>query len=61
LEVRGAGGQHRGMSSSTLRHDHIALRVSDYAATVEWYTTKLGFRVDEEWPFGDIELSAPAR
>lgn len=49
------------MSLSTLRHDHIALRVSDYAGTVEWYTTKLGFELDQEWPFGDMQLAYLSR
>jgi lactoylglutathione lyase/glyoxylase I family protein len=49
------------MSLSTLRHDHIALRVADYAGTVEWYTTKLGFTVDQEWPFGAMQLAYLSR
>ena len=49
------------MSLSSLRFDHIALRVSDYAGTIEWYTTKLGFQVDQEWPFGDMQLAYLSR
>jgi catechol 2,3-dioxygenase-like lactoylglutathione lyase family enzyme len=49
------------MSLSSLRHDHIALRVSDYAGTVEWYTSKLGFHVDQEWPFGEMQLAYLSR
>jgi len=49
------------MSLSSLRHDHVALRVADYAATVEWYTTKLGFQVDREWPYGDMQLAYLSR
>jgi glyoxylase I family protein len=49
------------MSLSTLRHDHVALRVADYAATVRWYTEKLGFQVDLEWPFGDMQLAYLSR
>ena len=45
------------MSLDTLRHDHVALRVADYEATVRWYTTKLGFTVEREWPFGDLQLA----
>src|SRR6478736_6472354 len=44
-----AVGSIDAMSLSALRHDHIALRVADYAATVRWYTQKLGFQVDLEW------------
>jgi catechol 2,3-dioxygenase-like lactoylglutathione lyase family enzyme len=40
-----------------LRHDHVALRVVDYDATVRWYTEKLDFHVDAEWPFGDMRLA----
>jgi catechol 2,3-dioxygenase-like lactoylglutathione lyase family enzyme len=49
------------MSLDTLRHDHVALRVADYEATVRWYTTKLGFSVDLEWPFGDLQLAYLSR
>ena len=41
----------------TFRHDHVALRVADYAATVRWYTDKLDFQVDREWPFADMQLA----
>ena len=43
------------------RHDHVALRVDDYAGTVAWYTSKLGFQVDREWPFGDLQLAYLSR
>jgi lactoylglutathione lyase/glyoxylase I family protein len=45
----------------SLRHDHVALRVSDYKGTVAWYTNKLGFQVDKEWPFGDLQLAYLSR
>jgi glyoxylase I family protein len=45
----------------SLLHDHIALRVSDYAVTVAWYTQKLGFHIDQEWPFGDLQLAYLSR
>ena len=45
------------MSLDTLRHDHVALRVADYEATVRWYTDKLGFTVEREWPFGELQLA----
>jgi catechol 2,3-dioxygenase-like lactoylglutathione lyase family enzyme len=41
----------------TLSHDHIAIRVVDYAATVRWYTDKLDFHVDVEWPYEDMQLA----
>jgi lactoylglutathione lyase/glyoxylase I family protein len=40
-----------------LGHDHIAIRVADYAGTLRWYTEKLDFHVDAEWPFGDMQLA----
>jgi glyoxylase I family protein len=41
----------------SLTHDHVAFRVVDYDATVAWYTEKLDFTVDQEWPFEDLELA----
>jgi glyoxylase I family protein len=41
----------------SLRHDHVALRVVDYDAAIDWYTTKLDFTVDQEWPYGDMKLA----
>ena len=40
-----------------LSHDHVAIRAVDYAATVAWYREKLDFTVDQEWPFGDMQLA----
>jgi glyoxylase I family protein len=40
-----------------LRHDHVALRVVDYDAAIDWYTKKLDFIVDQEWPYGDMQLA----
>jgi catechol 2,3-dioxygenase-like lactoylglutathione lyase family enzyme len=40
-----------------LGHDHVALRVVDYEAAVDWYTTKLDFTIDQQWPFGDMKLA----
>jgi catechol 2,3-dioxygenase-like lactoylglutathione lyase family enzyme len=37
--------------------DHIALRVADYEATVDWYITKLGFEVQQQWSSGDMRLA----
>ena len=41
----------------TLSHDHIAIRVVDYAGTLRWYTEKLDFDVDAEWPYGGMQLA----
>jgi len=41
----------------TLSHDHIAIRVVDYAGTLRWYTEKLDFHVDVEWPYADMQLA----
>ena len=41
----------------SLSHDHIAIRVVDYAGTLRWYTEKLDFHVDVEWPYGDMQLA----
>jgi lactoylglutathione lyase/glyoxylase I family protein len=38
-------------------HDHVAIRAVDYAGTVAWYRDKLDFKVDQEWPFGDMQLA----
>jgi catechol 2,3-dioxygenase-like lactoylglutathione lyase family enzyme len=37
--------------------DHIALRVADYEATVDWYMSKLGFEVQQRWSSGDMRLA----
>jgi glyoxylase I family protein len=36
---------------------HVGVRVPDYDAAKEWYTTKLDFRVLQEWPYGDLKLA----
>jgi len=41
----------------SLTHDHVALRVVDYDGTLAWYTEKLDFIVDQEWPFEDLKLA----
>ena len=38
-------------------HDHVAIRAVDYAGTVAWYREKLDFTVDQECPFGDMQLA----
>ena len=40
-----------------LNHDHVAIRAVDYAGTIAWYQDKLDFTVDQEWPFGDMQLA----
>jgi hypothetical protein len=40
-----------------LSHDHVAIRAVDYAGTLAWYQDKLDFTVDQEWPFGDMQLA----
>jgi lactoylglutathione lyase/glyoxylase I family protein len=40
-----------------LGHDHVAIRAVDYASTLAWYQDKLDFTVDQEWPFGDMQLA----
>lgn len=41
----------------SIAHDHVGIRVVDYAGTVAWYTEKLDFHLDKEWPFGDMQLA----
>ena len=40
-----------------ISHDHVAIRAVDYAGTIAWYRDKLDFTVDQEWPFGDMQLA----
>ena len=40
-----------------LSHDHVAIRAIDYAAAIAWYQQKLDFTIDQEWPFGDMQLA----
>ncbi|SFF47505.1 glyoxylase I family protein [Paenibacillus algorifonticola] len=42
---------------ASLKGHHIAIRVPDYEAAKSWYVEKLGFRVIQEWPFGDLHLA----
>lgn len=42
---------------ASLKGHHIAIRVPDYEAAKNWYVEKLGFRVIQEWPFGDLKLA----
>ncbi|WP_419905123.1 VOC family protein [Kiloniella sp.] len=47
---------------SSMKADHIALRVPDFAASRDWFIEKFDFRVIHQWPFGDLNLAylAPA-
>jgi len=40
-----------------IAHDHVGIRVVDYTGTVAWYTEKLDFHLDAEWPYGDMQLA----
>jgi len=40
-----------------LNHDHVAIRAVDYAGTIACYQDKLDFTVEQEWPFGDMQLA----
>ena len=42
---------------SSLKGHHAAIRVPDYEAAKNWYMEKLGFRVLQEWSFGDLRLA----
>ncbi|WP_085899546.1 VOC family protein [Kiloniella majae] len=47
---------------SSLKADHLALRVPDFDAAQTWLCEKLDFRVLHQWPLGDLKLAylAPA-
>lgn len=47
---------------SSLKADHMALRVPDFEAAKNWLCDKLDFRVIQKWSFGDLTLAymAPA-
>ena len=40
-----------------ISHDHVAIRAVDYAGTIAWYREKLDFTLDQEWPFGGMQLA----
>jgi lactoylglutathione lyase/glyoxylase I family protein len=40
-----------------LSHDYVAIRAVDYAGTIAWYREKLDFTLDQEWPFGGMQLA----
>src|SRR5262245_51509570 len=41
----------------TFGHDHVAIRVVDYAGTLRWYREKLDFHVEVEWAWGEMQLA----
>jgi catechol 2,3-dioxygenase-like lactoylglutathione lyase family enzyme len=47
---------------TSMKGDHVGVRVPDFDAAIAWYTEKLDFRVMHSWPYGDMKLAyvAPA-
>lgn len=46
------GGREKLKISEHLIAEHVALRVSNFAETVQWYEQILGFRQVMRWRFG---------
>ena len=42
---------------TSMKGDHVAVRVPDIDAALAWYTEKLDFRVVIRWPYGDLQLA----
>ncbi|MEH6631615.1 MAG: VOC family protein [Halopseudomonas aestusnigri] len=42
---------------SSMKADHLALRVPDFDASRDWFIEKFDFRVIHQWPFGDLKLA----
>ena len=42
---------------ASARVTHAALRVPDLEASKRWFVEKLDFRVDREWPVGDLRYA----
>ena len=42
---------------ASMKGNHVAFRVPDFAASKAWFVDKLDFRVIHEWPFGDLQLA----
>src|SRR5262245_5668127 len=42
---------------TSMRADHVAVRVPDIDEAIEWFTRKLDFRVVHRWPFGELQLA----
>jgi len=47
---------------TSMKGDHVGVRVPDINEAISWYTEKLDFRVVHRWPYGDLQLAylAPA-
>ena len=41
----------------TMKGDHAAIRVPDFAGCKRCFVKKLDFRVVHEWPYGDLQLA----
>ena len=54
MEINNGG---EGRVTLEFSHDHVAIRAADYAAAVAWYQEKLDFTLDQEWPFGEMQLA----
>jgi catechol 2,3-dioxygenase-like lactoylglutathione lyase family enzyme len=44
-------------SFASMKGNHVAFRVPDFAVSKAWFVEKLDFRVIHEWPFGDLQLA----
>src|SRR5262250_1884249 len=42
---------------TSMKGDHVAVRVPDIDKAIAWFTEKLDFRVVHRWPFGDLQLA----
>jgi glyoxylase I family protein len=47
---------------ASMRSDHVAVRIPDFATGKRWFVEKLDFRVVHEWRSGELQLAylAPA-
>ena len=47
---------------TSMKGDHVGVRVPDINEAITWYTEKLDFRIVHRWPYGDLQLAyvAPA-
>lgn len=42
---------------TSMKGDHVGVRVPDINDAITWYTEKLDFRVVKRWPYGDLQLA----
>ncbi len=42
---------------TSMKGDHVGVRVPDIDQAIAWYTQKLDFRVVHRWPYGDLQLA----